>query len=113
MLHVYFGDMPNAIYNTAVYFKNVYYDDWIVDEFNKKMNRIMLIIEVFILIITLFLCGNTSNLNIWQIFNISLLACVFYNSLSDIVTEKSDYKAKLNKLELKRMYHTSLLDKNE
>ena len=37
MLHVYFGDMPNAIYNTAVYFKNVYYDDWIVDEFNKKM----------------------------------------------------------------------------
>ena len=82
-------------------------------EFNKKMNRIMLIIEVFILIITLFLCGNTSNLNIWQIFNTSLLACVFYNSLSDIVTEKSDYKAKLNKLELKRMYHTSLLDKNE
>ena len=82
-------------------------------EFNKKMNRIMLIIEVFILIITLFLCGNTSNLNIWQIFNISFLACVFYNSLSDIVTEKSDYKAKLKKLELKRMYHTSLLDKNE
>ena len=37
MLHVYFGDMPNAIYNTAVYFKNVYDDDWIVDEFNKKM----------------------------------------------------------------------------
>ena len=32
MLHVYFGDMPNAIYNTAVYFKNVYDDDWIVDK---------------------------------------------------------------------------------
>ena len=82
-------------------------------KFNKKMNRIMLIIVVFILIIILFLYGNTSNLNIWQIFNISFLAYVFYNLLSDIVTEKSDYKAKLKKLELKRMYYTSLLDKNE
>ena len=84
-----------------------------VYKFNKKMNRIMLIIGGLVLIITLFLYENTSNLNIWQIFNISSLACVIYSSLSDMVTEKSDYKAKLKKLELKRMYHTSLLDKNE
>lgn len=82
-------------------------------KFNKKINRIMLIVEGLILIIVLFLYGNTSNLNIWQIFNISFLACVIYNSLSDIVTEKNDYKAKLKKLELKRVYYTSLLDKNE
>ena len=82
-------------------------------KFNKKMNRIMLIIGGLVLIIALFSYGNTSNLNIWEIFNISFLACVIYNLLSDIVTEKSDYKAKLKKLELKRMYYTSLLDKNE
>ena len=32
MLNIYFGDMPQAIYNTAVYFKNTYEDDWITDE---------------------------------------------------------------------------------
>lgn len=37
MLHVYFGDMPEAIFNTAVYFKNVYEDAWIVDAFNQSM----------------------------------------------------------------------------
>ena len=29
MLNIYFGPMPEAIYNTAVYFKNTYEDRWI------------------------------------------------------------------------------------
>lgn len=29
MLRVYFGDMPDAVYNTAVYFKNRYRKEWI------------------------------------------------------------------------------------
>lgn len=29
MLSIYFGEMPDAIYNTAVYFKNSYQDKWI------------------------------------------------------------------------------------
>ena len=29
--------MPEAIYNPAVYFKNTYDDDWIMDEFSKDM----------------------------------------------------------------------------
>ncbi|MCF0153496.1 MAG: DUF4869 domain-containing protein [Megasphaera sp.] len=37
MLHVYFGDMKNAIFNTAVFFKNVYEDQWITDDFDKQM----------------------------------------------------------------------------
>lgn len=37
MLNIYFGDMPEAIYNPAVYFKNVYQDSWIMDEFSKEM----------------------------------------------------------------------------
>ena len=36
MLNIYFGDMPEAIYNTSVYFKNVYEDDWITDDFSKN-----------------------------------------------------------------------------
>lgn len=31
MLNIYYGDMPEAIFNTAVYFKNVYEDAWITD----------------------------------------------------------------------------------
>ena len=31
MLSIYFGDMPDAIYNTAVYFKNTYRDAWITN----------------------------------------------------------------------------------
>ena len=31
MLNVFFGPMPKAIYNTAVYFKNTYKDSWIPD----------------------------------------------------------------------------------
>lgn len=37
MLHVFYGDMPEAIYNTSVYFKNVYEDAWITDPFDEKM----------------------------------------------------------------------------
>ena len=37
MLNIYYGDMPQAIYNTAVYFKNTYEDDWITDELSCQM----------------------------------------------------------------------------
>ena len=37
MLHVYFGDMPDAIYNTEVYFKNTYEDEWLMDDFAKAV----------------------------------------------------------------------------
>ncbi|MCR4692076.1 MAG: DUF4869 domain-containing protein [Lachnospiraceae bacterium] len=39
MLQIYFGDMPEAIYNTAVYFLNVYEDEWITDEFVREIIR--------------------------------------------------------------------------
>lgn len=32
MLKIYFGDMPDAIYNTSVYFKNRYKKEWIISE---------------------------------------------------------------------------------
>ena len=31
MLNIYFGNIPDAIYNTEVYFQNVYDDEWITD----------------------------------------------------------------------------------
>ena len=37
MLNIYFGDMPEAIYNTALYFKNTYRDSWITSELGIKM----------------------------------------------------------------------------
>lgn len=37
MLNVYYGDMQEAIYNPAVYFKNTYEDEWIMDELSQKM----------------------------------------------------------------------------
>lgn len=37
MLKIYFGDMPEAIYNTEVYFKNVYDDSWITDDFAREV----------------------------------------------------------------------------
>ncbi len=37
MLSIYFGDMPEAIYNTAVYFKNTYRDAWITNEESVRM----------------------------------------------------------------------------
>ena len=39
MLNVYFGDMPDAIYNTAVYFKNTFQDGWITDDFGREVIR--------------------------------------------------------------------------
>ena len=39
MLQVFFGDMPEAVFNTAVFFKNDYEDEWIVDPFVKEMIR--------------------------------------------------------------------------
>ena len=37
MLSIFFGDMPEAIYNTEVYFKNTYQDQWLCDEFAKRV----------------------------------------------------------------------------
>lgn len=37
MLNVFYGDMPEAIYNTAVYFKNTYEDSWITDPLAREM----------------------------------------------------------------------------
>ena len=37
MLNIYYGDMPEAIYNTAVYFKNTYEDEWITDDLSRQM----------------------------------------------------------------------------
>lgn len=37
VLNIFFGNMPDAIFNTAVYFKNVYEDSWITDSMAKKM----------------------------------------------------------------------------
>lgn len=37
MLNVYFGDMPDAIYNTKVYFNNTYKDSWITSPLSKEM----------------------------------------------------------------------------
>lgn len=37
MLNVFFGNMPDAIYNTAVYFKNTYQDSWITNESSREI----------------------------------------------------------------------------
>lgn len=37
MLNIYYGDMPEAIYNTAIYFKNTYEDEWITDDLSRQM----------------------------------------------------------------------------
>ena len=39
MLNIYFGDMPEAIYNTAVYFKNTYNEKWLTEELSVEMIR--------------------------------------------------------------------------
>lgn len=39
MLNVYFGDMPEAIYDTATYFKNTYLDSWITNPDSVQMIR--------------------------------------------------------------------------
>lgn len=37
MLNIFYGDMANVIYNTSVYFKNVYQDEWITDPLSCEM----------------------------------------------------------------------------
>lgn len=37
MLSIYFGEMPEAIYNTNVYFNNTYKDSWITNPLTKDM----------------------------------------------------------------------------
>lgn len=37
MLNIFYGDMKDAVYNTASYFKFDYEDEWITDPFVKKM----------------------------------------------------------------------------
>ena len=37
MLNIFYGEMPEAVYNTAVYFKNVYEESWIIDPFCRKI----------------------------------------------------------------------------
>lgn len=37
MLNIFYGQMPEAIFNTSVYFKNVYEDEWITDSFAREM----------------------------------------------------------------------------
>lgn len=37
MLNIFYGDMKEAVYNTANYFKYDYEDEWIVDPFVKEM----------------------------------------------------------------------------
>lgn len=37
MLNIYDGNMPEAVFNTAVYFKNAYEDEWITDPIAREM----------------------------------------------------------------------------
>lgn len=37
MLNIYYGNMPEAVFNTEVYFKNAYEDTWITDPLAKEM----------------------------------------------------------------------------
>ncbi len=37
MLHIFYGDMPEAVYNTAIYFKNVYEENWITQPLSREM----------------------------------------------------------------------------
>jgi hypothetical protein len=37
MLKIVFGDCEDAIYNTSIYFKNTYRDEWITDELSVEM----------------------------------------------------------------------------
>lgn len=37
MLNVYFGDMPESIYNTNIYFNNTYKDNWITKQLSIEM----------------------------------------------------------------------------
>lgn len=37
MLNIFYGDMPEAVYNTSVYFKNVYEESWITAPLAREM----------------------------------------------------------------------------
>lgn len=37
MLCIYYGDMAEAVYNTSVYFKNMYEEEWITDPMSVEM----------------------------------------------------------------------------
>jgi len=37
MLNIFYGDMPEVIFNTSVYFKNVYEDEWITEPMVQEM----------------------------------------------------------------------------
>ena len=37
MLSIYYGDLPEAIYNPVRFFKNSYTDEWITDELSRMM----------------------------------------------------------------------------
>lgn len=37
MLCIYYGDMADAVYNTSVYFKNMYEENWITDPMSVEM----------------------------------------------------------------------------
>ena len=37
MLNIYFGDMPEAIYNTSMFFKNTYKNAWITKDLSMAM----------------------------------------------------------------------------
>ena len=39
MLNIFYGDMPEAIYNPVIYFKNTYTDEWITDKLSREMIR--------------------------------------------------------------------------
>ena len=37
MLNIFLGDMQNSIYNTSMYFNNVYLDSWLEDDLSKRI----------------------------------------------------------------------------
>lgn len=37
MLNIYYGEMPEAIYNPSVYFKNTFEESWMTDDLSKEM----------------------------------------------------------------------------
>ncbi len=37
MLKIYYGDMPDAIYNTSTYFSNVFQKEWLDDAYVRRM----------------------------------------------------------------------------
>ena len=37
MLNIYFGDMPEPVYNTSVYFNYTYEDEWLTSDFAREV----------------------------------------------------------------------------